>query len=188
MISVVIGTYNRAQMVSEAIHAALAQIQPEDEIVVSNDASSDATRAVLHAIAERHPTVRVFHQEKNSGGVANWNFAVAQTRGDYIALCSDDDQFSPGHLKSSLEYLGAHPRIGLVHSSFVDLIEKRDSRVMAPRPLRAAGPLTVDRRNLLRYLIRYYDWPFHPSTIVMRREVWNRVGPFDVTFGLTDTD
>jgi len=188
MISVVVGTYNQAQMVSEAIHAALAQIQPEDEIVVSNDASSDATRAVLRAIAERHPTVRVFHQEKNSGGVANWNFAVAQTRGDYIALCSDDDQYSPGHLKSSLEYLRAHPRIGMVHSSFIDLIEKRDSCVMAPRPLRADGPLIVDRRNLLSYLIRYYDWPFHPSTIVMRREVWNRVGPFDHTFELTDTD
>jgi glycosyltransferase involved in cell wall biosynthesis len=188
MISVVIGTYNRAQMVSEAIQAALAQTEPEDEIVVSNDASSDATRAVLQVIAERHPAVRVFHQERNSGGVANWNFAIAQTRGDYIALCSDDDQFSPGHLKSSLEYLRAHPRIGLVHSSFVDLIEMPDSRVMAPRPLRAAGPLIVDRRNLLPYLIRYYDWPFHPSTIVMRREVWNRVGPFDVTFGLTDTD
>jgi len=48
--------------------------------------------------------------------------------------------------------------------------------------------LMTGRRNLLRYMTRYYDWPFHPSTLVMRREVWDRTGPFDPKYALADTD
>ncbi len=37
-------------------------------------------------------------------------------------------------------------------------------------------------------MLRYYDWPFHPSTIVMRRAVWQKTGPFNPAFALADTD
>jgi glycosyltransferase involved in cell wall biosynthesis len=188
MISVVIGTYNRAGMVREAIKAALAQTQPPDEIVVSDDASTDETWEGLQVAAEQDSRIRIFRLAKNSGGVANWNRAFAQTRGDFIAMCSDDDRYLPGHLEGSVAYLKAHPHVGLVHSSFIDSLEKFDSWEVVPRPLRSTDPLTLDRHNLLRYLIRYYDWPFHPSTIVMRREVWNRLGPFDEQYALFDTE
>jgi len=57
------------------------------------------------------------------------------------------------------------------------------------RPLRARRcPLVVERKNLLPYMTRYYDWPFHPSTLVMRREVWERTGEFNPHFALADTD
>jgi len=35
---------------------------------------------------------------------------------------------------------------------------------------------------------RYYDWPFHPSTLVMRRQLWEQTGPFDSQYALADTD
>lgn len=187
MISVVIGTYNRAAMVRQAIEAALKQLTPTDEIIISDDASTDSTWNALQEVAG-DPRVRIFRRENNSGGVANWNFALSQTRGEFIALCSDDDRFLRGHLEQSLAYLQAHPEIGFVHSSFVDSLEKLHSREVIERPLRSTAPLTIHRNQLLPYLIRYYDWPFHPSTIVMRREVWDQVGPFDVNYQLTDTD
>ena len=57
-----------------------------------------------------------------------------------------------------------------------------------PRPLRFPETRIVTQRNLLGYMTRYYDWPFHPSTLVMRREVWERVGPFNPAYALADTD
>jgi hypothetical protein len=57
-----------------------------------------------------------------------------------------------------------------------------------PRPLRSTKPIIVNQRNLIRYMIRYYDWPFHPSTIVMRRELWERTGEFDPEYALADTN
>ena len=56
------------------------------------------------------------------------------------------------------------------------------------RPLRFPRTRIVTRQNLLGYLTRYYDWPFHPSTLVLRREVWERVGPFHPAYALADTD
>jgi hypothetical protein len=113
---------------------------------------------------------------------------MEQTGGDFIAWCSDDDRFLPDHLAASLAYLNAHPPVGLVHSGFIDALETSQGVERIERPLRFAGDTVLEPDGLLRYLLRYYDWPFHPSTIVMRREVWDAVGPFDPAFALADTD
>ena len=102
-VSVAIATYNRAAMVRQAIEAALDQTRPPDEIVVADDASTDATRTVLCELAAGDARVRIFRRERNSGGVENWSFAIGETTGDYIAWCSDDDRFTPGHLEASID-------------------------------------------------------------------------------------
>jgi glycosyltransferase involved in cell wall biosynthesis len=180
---------------------------------VSDDASTDATAAALREIAAQEPSVRVLHQTVNSGGVGNWNAAMRATSGELIAWCSDDDRFTRDHLKASIEFLREHPEIGMVHSSFIDAVElpevggldrpaisgvTRPWRAYAARPLRTTSlvarplrggqPIIVNRRNLVAYMIRYYNWPFHPSTIVMRREVWEQTGEFDPSYALADTD
>jgi len=191
-VSVAIATYNRAGMVRQAIEAALEQTRPPDEIVVADDASTDATWAALTELADHESRVRIFERERNSGGVENWSFAIGQTSGDYIAWCSDDDRFMPGHLEASVAYLEAHPEVGLVHAGFADVIEAPECAAGAAqaqaRPLRFPQTRIVTQRTLIAYLTRYYDWPFHPSTLVLRRAVWERVGPFNPAYALDDTD
>jgi glycosyltransferase involved in cell wall biosynthesis len=187
-VSVAIATYNRAGMVVEAIRAALDQTPMPHEVVVADDASTDHTAAMLAELAGADRRIRVFQQAANTGGVENWNRAIAETRGDFIAWCSDDDRFLPDHLATSLAYLEAHPETGMVHAGFVDAVETNGRAQWAPRRLRSMRPVIVTRRNLIRYMIRYYNWPFHPSTLVMRREVWRRTGAFDPAFALADTD
>jgi glycosyltransferase involved in cell wall biosynthesis len=187
-VSVVIATYAREAMVQQAVKAALAQTRPPDEILVSDDASPDRTLAVLEQLASAHPSVRVIRQPHNTGGVPNWTAAMDRASGDFLAWCSDDDMFLPDHLEVSLAYLKAHPEVGLVHSGFVDAVETDAERQQIPRPHRFQKPHRVDRGNLIRYMIRYYDWPFHPSTIVMRRSVWRQTGPFNPVYALADTD
>jgi glycosyltransferase involved in cell wall biosynthesis len=183
-ISVAIATYNRAPMLREAVLAALAQSRAPHEIVVSDDASTDLTIPTIENL--RDPRVKLIRQVQNSGGVGNWNSAINATRGDLISWCSDDDRFLPGHLQASAAYLDAHPHVGLVHSGFVDSIETADGEQQQSRPLRPPSMLT--RRGVIPYLIRYYDWPFHPSTMVMRRAVWEQVGPFNPAYQFSDTE
>ena len=187
-VSVAIATYNRADMVRQAIEAVLDQTRPPDEIVVADDASTDHTWAVLTELASREARLRIFRRERNSGGVDNWNFAMAQTTGNYIAWCSDDDRFMPTHLAAAVEYLERHPEVGLTHAGFVDAIETGGAPENAPRPLRFPETRILKPRNALDYLTRYYDWPFHPSTLVVRRTVWEQIGPFDCAYALADTD
>jgi glycosyltransferase involved in cell wall biosynthesis len=181
-------------MLREAIGAALAQSRAPAEIVVADDASTDGTQEMLAALAAGDPRVKVIRRETNSGGVANCNAAMEAASGDLIAWCSDDDRFLPGHLEASAAFLEAHPEIGLVHSGFIDAVETAEESSIEPRRLRArkrsgaGAPLIVGPGNLFGYLTRYYDWPFHPSTLVIRREVWQRVGLFDPAYALTDTD
>lgn len=187
-VSVAIATYNRAAMVRQAIAAALAQSLAPVEICVADDASTDATWEMLTALAAADPRVRIFRHSQNTGGVENWNLAVRQTTGAYIAWCSDDDRFLPRHLETAVTFLEAHPEVGLVHAGFVDAVEAPGSSELVERPLRFSRDAILDRGSLLTYLTRYYDWPFHPSTIVMRRKVWEQVGPFDAAYALADTD
>jgi glycosyltransferase involved in cell wall biosynthesis len=183
-ISVAIATYNRSAMVREAVLAALGQTRAPDEIVVADDASTDGTVDRLAGIGDSR--VRTLRRETNSGGVGNWNAAMNATTGDLIAWCSDDDRFTPDHLEASAAYLQAHPEIGVVHSGFFDSMERGGEAEIEMRPLRRA--CVLERSGLARYMIRYYDWPFHPSTLVMRREAWERTGPFDPRYSLADTD
>jgi glycosyltransferase involved in cell wall biosynthesis len=185
-ISVAIATFNRAPMVVEAVLAALAQSRIPDEIVISDDASTDGTVDAIERLARGGRRVRLVRQIVNSGGAGNWNAAIEATGGDLIAWCSDDDRFLPGHLEASVAYLETHPEVGLVHSGFVDLIETGEEELLIPRRLQPETILT--RSGLIPYLIRYYDWPFHPSTIVMRRSVWERVGRFNVSYQFSDTE
>jgi glycosyltransferase involved in cell wall biosynthesis len=187
-VSVAIATYGRAAMVREAVEAALTQTHPPEEIIVSDDASPDQTIAVLEQLAATHPRVHILRQGHNTGGVPNWNAALDRASGDFLACCADDDRFLEDHLEASLTYLEAHPEVGLVHSSFVDAVETEGHSQRIPRPHRFGKPYRVDRANLFRYMLRYYDWPFHPSTIVMRRAVWEQTGPFDAAYALADTD
>lgn len=187
-VSVVIATYNRAVMVREAIQSALAQTRPPDEIVVVDDASSDSTDEELSRLAASHPSLRVYRRASNSGGIIIWNEAVARARGNFVAFCTDDDRFLPGHVEASVNYLEDHPEISLVHSSFIDAIETGAKLAFESRLLRSQVPLETSRGNLLRYMTRYYDWPFHPSTLVIRRELWERTGGFDRRYALADTD
>ncbi|HEY1759021.1 MAG TPA: glycosyltransferase family 2 protein [Bryobacteraceae bacterium] len=187
-VSVVISTYNRAGMVRQAIQAALSQSRPPEEIVVMDDGSTDATAETLAELAGAHSRLRVFRRFQNSGGVEAWNDAAAQARGDCIAFCADDDRFLREHLEASAAYLEAHPDTGFVHSGFIDAVESLGDESFDERPFRSKTPLTTRRGDLISYMTRYYDWPLHPSTVVVRREVWEASGGFNPAYALTDTD
>jgi glycosyltransferase involved in cell wall biosynthesis len=191
-VSVVIATYNRSDLVREAIQAAQSQSQPPQQIVVLDDASTDATHETLARLAAIDPRLQIYRRASNSGGVAAWNEAIGHAWGDLIAFCADDDRLLPDHLEASAAYLDQHPATGLVHSSFIDARENDTEAGIIPsfdlRKLRSKTPLQTSHANLLSYMTRYYDWPFHPSTLVLRRGVWAQTGAFNPRYALADTD
>jgi glycosyltransferase involved in cell wall biosynthesis len=187
-VSVVIATYNRAGMVRQAIQAAMGQTRPPREIVVMDDASTDATAETLAALTTLYKRLRTFRRQANSGGVEIWNEAAALAQGNYIAFCADDDRFLREHLEASVAYLDANPQTGLVHSGFIDAVESPGDESFEHRPLRSKIPLSTTRASLLSYMTRYYDWPLHPSTLVVRRSVWEGSGGYNSAYALADTD
>ncbi|WP_443627728.1 glycosyltransferase family 2 protein [Candidatus Njordibacter sp. Uisw_002] len=187
-VSVVCGTYNRAKMVKKMVLGAWNQSLRPFEIVVSDDCSTDETLEVLESLRTEVPILKIVKNTSNSGGVPNWNRAIDSCSGDIIAWCSDDDVFEPEHLERSVKRLMSDGSIGLVHASFINVEEFSDQPVKLERSnLKSNDEIIIDRRTMIPYMKANYNWPFHPSTLVFRREVWEKTGNFDSSFALADT-
>lgn len=89
-VSVAMATYNGMPYLREQLDSILPQLQAEDELVISDDGSSDGTRAYLDALCAADTRVRVLDGPRR-GVIANFAYALAACRGEVIFLCDQDD-------------------------------------------------------------------------------------------------
>jgi len=93
--SIVIPTYNRALLVRECIHSALAQSFGNFEVVVVDDGSNDNTESVVREIPSEK--VRYFKKENGERGAAR-NYGIEKAKGEYVVFMDSDDQMEINHL------------------------------------------------------------------------------------------
>jgi len=110
LVSVVLNTYNRADLVPQSINSVLAQDYPNFEVIVVDDGSTDNTREVIEE--QFGDRVRYIYQE-NAGLAAGRNTGIKAARGQYIAFQDDDDIWLPGKLTRQIDALGGCPDCGL---------------------------------------------------------------------------
>jgi hypothetical protein len=91
-ISVLLPCFSQERFVRESVESVLAQDFTDWELVASDDASPDNTFSILQEMAQMDPRIRLFHQKKNLGMVANWNFCLHQARGEAVKLMGGDDR------------------------------------------------------------------------------------------------
>jgi hypothetical protein len=114
LVSIGLPTYNRAASLDRAIASALSQTHAELELVVSDNASTDATEAVCRRWASSDARVRYVRQTSNVGMVANFNAVIGELRGEYALLLADDDWLDADYVEACLAELLAHPDHALV--------------------------------------------------------------------------
>lgn len=116
LISVIIPTYNRANLVLETINSVLRQSIKDIEILVVDDGSLDNTRQMLEKL-NTDGTIRYLW--KPNGGVSSArNWGIKNAQGKYIAFLDSDDLFVGESLRQQLEVLASQADIGLVHGDF----------------------------------------------------------------------
>ena len=108
--SVVIPVYNGERYLAEAIESALAQTHTPFELIVVDDGSTDASRAVAESYA---PRVRVVSQSHRGIGAAR-NRGLAEVRGDWVAFLDADDVWEPKKTELQLAAIAADPGVALV--------------------------------------------------------------------------
>jgi len=92
LVSVVLCTFNGAPFLAEQVDSILRQDYHPLELVISDDASTDATREILMQY-EKNPAVRIFYREQNTGLTRNFAFAAGLAKGDLIAFADQDDNW-----------------------------------------------------------------------------------------------
>jgi succinoglycan biosynthesis protein ExoO len=106
-VSVVVPAHNAAPTITAAIGSALEQASCAVEVIVVDDASGDATAAVVAALAARDARVRLVRNEANIGPAGARNAAIGLARGIWIALLDADDTFAPGRLERLVDHAEA---------------------------------------------------------------------------------
>jgi glycosyltransferase involved in cell wall biosynthesis len=114
-VTVGVPTYNRAGSLARAVESVLAQTHADLELVISDNASTDATPATCAAFAERDERVRVLRQPRNLGLTENFNRLLREAAGEMVMVLGDDDWLEPTYVEDCLAALDADP--GLVLAS-----------------------------------------------------------------------
>ena len=97
MISVCIATYNGEQMIGEQLSSILPQLTAEDEVIVSDDHSSDHTIDVIKSF--HSPLVKIIEGPHVGSPIANFENALQAAHGDYIFLSDQDDKWLPNKVE-----------------------------------------------------------------------------------------
>ncbi|NCT84822.1 MAG: glycosyltransferase [Comamonadaceae bacterium] len=116
VVTILCTTYNHERYVDEAMRGFLSQdCDHPFEIVVHDDASTDRTAELIRGWQRRYPNlIRPILQtenQKSKGGMRHFHLALAQARGEFIAICEGDDFWTdPGKLQRQVSFLIEHPQ------------------------------------------------------------------------------
>jgi glycosyltransferase involved in cell wall biosynthesis len=108
-VTIGIPVYDGAAYLDEALRSARAQTLPDVEVLVSDNASSDASAAIAERHAADDARVRVVRQPENRGAAWNYNELVRLARAPFFKWLPADDRMAPGHLERCVAALEGRP-------------------------------------------------------------------------------
>jgi succinoglycan biosynthesis protein ExoO len=116
-VSFIVPTHNVAPFIEAALASALSQTGVHAEIIVSDDASSDATPDMVARLAESEPRITLLRADRKAGPSAARNRAIAAARGHWLAMLDGDDMIAPERSRVLME-LAALTDADMVADSF----------------------------------------------------------------------
>lgn len=114
MATIAIPTYNRVDVLEQAVVAARAQTYRSTTLLICDNGSTDGTEAFCRDLVARDGAVRYVRHPVNLGPTANFNAASGAAEGDYFMWLADDDWIPPDYLEQCIAVLRAEPAAALV--------------------------------------------------------------------------
>lgn len=182
-VSICVPTYNSEDSIIETLRSALDQSYADFELLVVDDGSSDATVELARGLADER--VRVVANPENLGQARNTDRCIALARGRLVKFLHSDDLLLPDCLARMVPIFEAHPEVGLVFG-------RRRVEGGSDRWRQRYGELHLGFRDLRevnsgsRLLGQWIDagipsnWIGEPSSVMVRRACFERLGGFNV--------
>lgn len=168
LVSVIIPTRNRADLVGRAIRSVLAQTMTDFELIVVDDGSKDDTVSVVTTFSDKR--LRLVRRDEAGGPSAARNAGIAHGRGEWVAFLDDDDEWRPDMLEHALARLTAVPEARIVYCLAAVQISSR----LVPSPFSPPLPEgdLINETLTLKY-------PLSPGSRVISRSALLAGGGFD---------
>lgn len=171
--SVVIPAYNVERYVAAAVESALAQTYEPVEVIVVNDGSTDGTAGALAPFTDRI----VYIEQANSGVARARNRALSSASGEYVALLDADDLWVPDRLSLCIEAIERNPdELFVTTDAFLIAGEEPTTKRYYGDLVDESFPDHVDQLDALA------RGNFVFISVVARRSLFERAGPFDDRF------
>lgn len=179
LVSVVIPTHNRADLLPRAIESVLKQTYNNIEIIVVSDGSTDNTKEIVNAYSCKDQRVKFIEYFPACGGNIARNTGIEAAGGAYIAFLDDDDEWLQTKLEKQVKLLEQDANIGLVYTG-VHIIYVNEN-VEYNSLSKVCGDLK--KRILIDNCVGT------TSTVMLKKEVLQKSGMFDVNLkALQDYD
>lgn len=168
-LSICIATYNRAEFLGATLQSIIEQVTDDCEIVVSDNASTDDTEAVVASYALRYEQLYYVRQPVNTGLDCNFDRAVMYAQGEYCWLMSDDDLVRPGAVARIAQEL----RVDL--SLILANIEYRNadmSKILQRRSFGLESDRIYSPSEMDRLFSDLGDGVWYIGGVVIKRSIW----------------
>ena len=167
LVSIVTPSYNQAAFLEETIPSVLEQDYPRVEYIIIDGGSTDGSAEIIQRYADR---LTYWVSERDRGQTDAINKGFARATGSILAWLNSDDTYQPGALREAVDYLLAHPDVGMVYGdgNFID----EHSNVIGRFP---------SAQTDLKKLRRGYVHVCQQSSF-FRADLWRKVGPLDPSF------
>lgn len=169
-ISVLMGIYNCANTLEEALNSLLAQTYQGFKVIMCDDGSKDDTPAVAQTYVERYPDKFILiRNERNMGLNRTLNNCLALADTEYCARMDGDDISLPTRFELELDFLETHPEIAIVSTPMIYFDEKGEFRRGTEKQ---HIPMARDFRS---------GTPFCHAPCLVRTEAYKAVGGYTVS-------
>lgn len=193
LVSICIPTYNGEVFIEEALSCAIAQTHRPLEIIISDDNSRDRTVEIARRIqATTEVPIRIF-QHAQLGLAGNWNYCMGQAAGRYIKFLMQDDWLDPDCVAALVARAEEDRSVGLVFSPRHMVLThgaESDAGCLQVyygcqnlhaawtnlQPLQPGRVLAADPQFLNHMPLNKFG---EPTTVLLRRRVFERIRPFD---------
>ena len=117
-VSVAMATYNGAAYLRQQLDSILQNLTDEDELVISDDGSTDETRKIIEEYCSTNPGIRLI-DGPGAGVIANFEHAIASCRGQYIFLADQDDVWKADKVDKVLKTFEERACVLVIHDAKV---------------------------------------------------------------------
>jgi glycosyltransferase involved in cell wall biosynthesis len=170
LITVIIPTFRRPNLLKRALNSAVSQTFSEIEIHVYDNASNDGTEEVVEGFMQKDRRVHYHCHKENLGMIGNYQFSLAQVKTPYFCFLSDDDLLFPWYCEEAMKGFQQFPECGLSAASTIIMTEK--GKVMAaPLHLWSTAGYFPAPEGVLEMIGKY---PI-PTCILFHRKVLEEV-------------
>ena len=192
LVSICIPTYNGQKFIAEAMDAAIKQTYRPLEIVVSDDASKDATLEIIKSFQNKTDIPIHIFTHKPSGIGANWNHSIKKSKGEYIKFLFQDDILAPSCIEKMMEIAVTNKDVGMVYSKRDFLFDSNDAK--SKEWIQLYGNLHLSwKKNLIingevtkgtdllkdENLLNFPENKIgEPTAVLLKKEVFEKVGYF----------